>query len=154
MQAQAQNLKLFTEARASDDRAMFSRAFDRLSTPSNMDEIDPDDDEWALAEAIDWTWLFLSEKYLQLPDVDVAEWESFYDALNFKSKYSDQADIKLLHAMADNLDGVLTADVQLPEVSPTSSRLVRAREVQQTLYKILDIEIIEQGYAEGSQVSF
>ncbi|KAK0373507.1 hypothetical protein CLIM01_09128 [Colletotrichum limetticola] len=152
LQAEGLTLKLFTEARPSDDRPMFSKTVwktDVLGSSSNLEEISPDAEELALAEAIDRTSLFFIKKIFDhLSDANVSEWKWFHKAffnaskaclqetrdgthpttrkewledsedliMAYKENYSNQADIKLIHAVANNVVDVMTADVQLLEI--------------------------------------
>ncbi|RGP81853.1 polyketide synthase [Fusarium longipes] len=152
LQAEGLTLKLFTEASSSDDRHMFSKTIwrtDVLDSSQNLEEINPDREELALAEAIDRTSLYYLKKiFYNLSDSDVEHWKWFHKAfykaaketlqeakegkhptarpeylddteeliLEYKHKYPDQADLKLIHAVADNLVDVMTSDTQLLEV--------------------------------------
>ncbi|CAG7561044.1 unnamed protein product [Fusarium equiseti] len=152
LQAEGLTLKLFTEASSSDDRHMFSKTIwrtDVLDSVENLDEIKPDQEELALAEAIDRTSLYYIKKIFDhLLDSDVEDWKWFHKAfykaaketlqeakegkhpttqpeylddteeliMEYKHKYPDQADLKLIHAVAENLVDVMTSDTQLLEV--------------------------------------
>ncbi|KAF5603867.1 polyketide synthase [Fusarium pseudocircinatum] len=152
LQAEGLTLKLFTEASSSDDRHMFSKTIwraDVLDSSENLDEINPDDQELALAEAIDRTsFYFIRKIFDHLSDEDVEGWKWFHQAFykaakevlqetrdgkhptaqkewfddteeviqEYKDKYPEQADLKLIHAVAENLVGVMTSDTQLLEV--------------------------------------
>ncbi|KAF4439073.1 polyketide synthase [Fusarium acutatum] len=152
LQAEGLTLKLFTEASSSDDRHMFSKTIwraDVLDSSENLDEINPDEQELALAEAIDRTsFYFIRKTFDHLSDKDVADWKWFHQAFyksakevlqetrdgrhptaqkewfddteeliqEYKRKYPEQADLKLIHAVAENLVGVMTSDTQLLEV--------------------------------------
>ncbi|KAF5549422.1 polyketide synthase [Fusarium phyllophilum] len=122
---------------------------DVLDSSENLDEINPDEQELALAEAIDRTsFYFIRKTFDHLSDKDVEDWKWFHQAFykaakevlqetrdgkhptaqkvwfddtkeliqNYKRKYPEQADLKLIHAVADNLVGVMTSDTQLLEV--------------------------------------
>nr|ALQ32879.1 putative polyketide synthase [Fusarium miscanthi] len=152
LQAEGLTLKLFTEASSSDDRHMFSKTIwraDILDSSENLDEINPDEQELDLAEAIDRTsFYFIRKTFDHLSNTDIQEWkwfhQAFYKAANevlqetrdgkhptaqkewfddteeliqeYKAKYPEQADLKLIHAVAENLVGVMTSDTQLLEV--------------------------------------
>ncbi|KAF5694735.1 polyketide synthase [Fusarium denticulatum] len=152
LQAEGLTLKLFTEASSSDDRHMFSKTIwraDILDSSENLEEINPDDQELALAEAIDRTsFYFIRKTFDHLSDKDVEGWKWFHQAFykaakevlqetrdgkhptaqkewfddteeliqEYKDKYPEQADLKLIHAVAENLVGVMTSDTQLLEV--------------------------------------
>ncbi|KAF4339725.1 polyketide synthase [Fusarium beomiforme] len=152
LQAEGLTLKLFTEASSSDDRHMFSKTIwraDILDSSENLDEINPDEQELALAEAIDRTsFYFIRKTFDHLSDTDIQDWKWFHQAfykaakevlqetrdgkhptahkewfndteeliLDYKHKYPEQADLKLIHAVAENLVGVMTSDTQLLEV--------------------------------------
>ncbi|KAF5973209.1 polyketide synthase [Fusarium coicis] len=152
LQAEGLTLKLFTEASSSDDRHMFSKTIwraDVLDSSENLDEINPDEQELALAEAIDRTsFYFIRKNFNHLSDKDVEDWKWFHKAFykaakevlqetrdgkhptahkewfddteeliqEYKDKYPGQADLKLIHAVAENLVGVMTSDTQLLEV--------------------------------------
>nr|ALQ32946.1 putative polyketide synthase [Fusarium sacchari] len=152
LQAEGLTLKLFTEASSSDDRHMFSKTIwraDILDSSENLDEINPDEQELALAEAIDRTsFYFIRKTFDHLSDKDVEDWKWFHQAFykaakevlqetrdgkhptaqkewfddteeliqGYKNKYPEQADLKLIHAVAENLVGVMTSDTQLLEV--------------------------------------
>ncbi|KAH7213281.1 putative hybrid PKS-NRPS enzyme [Fusarium redolens] len=128
LQAEGLTLKLFTEASSSDDRHMFSKTIwraDVLDSSENLDEINPDEQELALAEAIDrtsfyfirtdWKW-FHQAFYKAAKEVlqetrdgkhPTAQKEWFDDTeeliMDYKHKYPEQADLKLIHAVAGNL---------------------------------------------------
>nr|ALQ32979.1 putative polyketide synthase [Fusarium sp. NRRL 25184] len=152
LQAEGLTLKLFTEASSSDDRHMFSKTIwraDILDSSENLDEINPDEQELALAEAIDRTsFYFIRKTFDHLSDTDIQDWKWFHQAFykaakevlqetrdgkhptaqkewfddteeliqEYKDKYPEQADLKLIHAVAENLIGVMTSDTQLLEV--------------------------------------
>ncbi|SCO19757.1 unnamed protein product [Fusarium fujikuroi] len=152
LQAEGLTLKLFTEASSSDDRHMFSKTIwraDILDSSENLDEINPDEQELALAEAIDRTsFYFIRKTFDHLSEADVQDWKWFHQAFykaakevlqetrdgkhptaqkewfddteeliqGYKDKYPKQADLKLIHAVAENLVGVMTSDTQLLEV--------------------------------------
>ncbi|KAI3576482.1 putative hybrid PKS-NRPS enzyme [Fusarium oxysporum f. sp. albedinis] len=152
LQAEGLTLKLFTEASSSDDRHMFSKTIwraDILDSSENLDEINPDEQELDLAEAIDRTsFYFIRKTFDHLSDTDVQDWKWFHQAFykaakevlqetrdekhptaqkewfddteeliqEYKDKYPEQADLKLIHAVAENLVGVMTSDTQLLEV--------------------------------------
>ncbi|ENH70099.1 Lovastatin nonaketide synthase [Fusarium oxysporum f. sp. cubense race 1] len=152
LQAEGLTLKLFTEASSSDDRHMFSKTIwraDVLDSSENLDEINPDEQELDLAEAIDRTsFYFIRKTFDHLSDTDVQDWKWFHQAFykaakevlqetrdekhptaqkewfddteeliqEYKDKYPEQADLKLIHAVAENLVGVMTSDTQLLEV--------------------------------------
>ncbi|KAF5973503.1 putative polyketide synthase [Fusarium bulbicola] len=152
LQAEGLTLKLFTEASSSDDRHMFSKTIwraDILDSSENLDEINPDEQELALAEAIDRTsFYFIRKTFDHLSEADVKDWkwfhQTFYKAAKevlqetrdgkhptaqkewfddteeliqeYKDKYPEQADLKLIHAVAENLVGVMTSDTQLLEL--------------------------------------
>ncbi|PNP85410.1 hypothetical protein FNYG_01239 [Fusarium nygamai] len=152
LQAEGLTLKLFTEASSSDDRHMFSKTIwraDVLDSSENLDETNPDEQELALAEAIDRTsFYFIRKTFDHLSDKDVEDWKWFHKAFykaakevlqetrdgkhptaqkewfddteeliqEYKDKYPGQADLKLIHAVAENLVGVMTSDTQLLEV--------------------------------------
>ncbi|KAF5648995.1 polyketide synthase [Fusarium sp. NRRL 52700] len=152
LQAEGLTLKLFIEASSSDDRHMFSKTIwraDILDSSENLDEINPDEQELALAEAIDRTsFYFIRKIFDRLSEEDVKDWKWFHKAFykaakevlqetrdgkhptaqtewfddteeliqEYKDKYPDQADLKLIHAVAENLVGVMTSDTQLLEV--------------------------------------
>ncbi|KAF5591103.1 polyketide synthase [Fusarium pseudoanthophilum] len=152
LQAEGLTLKLFTEASSSDDRHMFSKTIwraDVLDSSDNLDEINPDEQELALAEAIDRTsFYFIRKTFDHLSDKDAEDWKWFHKAFykaakevlqetrdgkhptaekewfddteeliqEYKDKYPGQADLKLIHAVAENLVGVMASDTQLLEV--------------------------------------
>ncbi|CAJ0552622.1 Ff.00g007000.m01.CDS01 [Fusarium sp. VM40] len=176
LQAEGLTLKLFTEASSSDDRHMFSKTIwrtDVLDSSQNLDEINPDQEELALAEAIDRTSLYYIKKIFDhLSDSDVENWKWFHKAfykaaketlqeakegkhptaqpeylndteeliIEYKRKYPDQADLKLIHAVADNLVDVMTSDTQLLEVMLVDdmlSKLYTEGRAMQPLNKIV-----------------
>ncbi|KAF5684501.1 polyketide synthase [Fusarium circinatum] len=88
LQAEGPTLKLFTEASSSDDRHMFSKTIwraDILDSSKNLDEINPNEQELALAEAIDRTsFYFIRKAFDHLSEKDVNDWEWFHQA-SFKT---------------------------------------------------------------------
>lgn len=90
LQVEGLALKLFTEARAADDRAMFSKTVweaDHLGAAANLDEIKPGAAELALNDAIERTSLYYVKKIFEpLSDSDVSEWKWFHKAFYKASK--------------------------------------------------------------------
>ncbi|KAF4498128.1 polyketide synthase [Fusarium agapanthi] len=110
LQAKGLILKLFTEASSSDDQHM--KIFDHLSE----------------ADVQDWKW-FHQAFYKAAKEVlqetrdgkhptAQKEWLDNTEELiqEYKDKYPEQADLKLIHAVAENLVDVMTSDTQLLEV--------------------------------------
>ncbi|UKZ48078.1 putative Hybrid PKS-NRPS biosynthetic cluster [Trichoderma virens] len=90
LQVEGLALKLFTEARAADDRHMFSKMVwepDHLSATNNLEEIKPGDAELTLNNAIERTSLYYLKKIFEpLSDSDVSEWKWFHKAFYNASK--------------------------------------------------------------------
>ncbi|KAL7905494.1 putative PKS-NRPS protein [Trichoderma velutinum] len=160
LQVEGLALKLFTEARAADDRLMFSKTVweaDRLGAAANLEETKPGAAELALNDAIERTSLYYLKKIFDsLSDSDVLEWKwfhkAFYNAskiclketaegkhpvlkkewlqdteeliMAYKDMYTEQADIKLIHAVGKALPEVLNSDAQLLQYMIQDNMLV------------------------------